>query len=270
MKDNILVQIAEETKGRIAKCKELLPGKELQRKVEERMAAQVSGVPGGGRGSFLQALKKPELSFICEVKKASPSKGVMVEDFRPLLIAREYRAAGADALSVLTEPFRFLGKDDYLKEITEEIPLPALRKDFTVDPYMIWQAKLLDASAVLLIVALLTQEELERDLELAHRLGLDALVETHDAEEIRRAADAGARIIGINNRDLRTFTTTVETSVSLRHLIPKEAVFVSESGIHTKDDVIKLKECGADALLIGEAFVTSSDKAGMLEELRRA
>ena len=277
MKDNILVQIAEETRGRIEKCKQEIPESELRRRIEEPeyeineegVSGFKGGISKGQRPGFMEVLTKPELSFICEVKKTSPSKGVMVEDFRPMEIAEEYLSAGADALSVLTEPYRFLGKDEYLLEITQRIPLPALRKDFTVDPYMIYQAKLLNASAVLLIVAILEQKELIRYLKLAEELGLDALVETHSAEEIRRAEDAGARIIGINNRDLRTFTTSIENSISLRHLIPKEAVFVSESGIHTPEDVKKLKECGADALLIGEAFVTSGNKAGILAEMRK-
>ena len=264
MKDNILVQIADDTRKRIERCKENTPEKELRRQIEA-----MAGTEEKERLSFLEALKKPELSFICEVKKASPSKGVMVEDFKPLEIAGEYLNAGADALSVLTEPFYFKGSDDYLRKITDKIVLPALRKDFTVDPYMILQAKLLHASAILLIVALLDQEELKRYLRLAEELRLDALVETHDAEEIKRAEDAGAKIIGINNRDLKTFTTSIENSIALRHLIPKEAVFVSESGIHTPEDVRRLKECGADALLIGEAFVTSGDKAGVLEKMRR-
>ncbi len=277
MKDNILVQIAEETRRRIESCKREVPESELRRRIEKNeygVTAENTSVTAGEmikarRPGFLEALIKPELSFICEVKKASPSKGVMVEDFRPLEIAEEYLSAGADALSVLTEPYRFLGKDEHLLDITQRIMLPALRKDFTVDPYMIYQAKMLNASAVLLIVAILEQRELKEYLKLAEELGLDALVETHSAEEIRRAEDAGAKIIGINNRDLRSFTTSIENSISLRHLIPKEAVFVSESGIHTPEDVKKLKECGADALLIGEAFVTSGDKAGILADMRK-
>ncbi|MBR1471259.1 MAG: indole-3-glycerol phosphate synthase TrpC [Lachnospiraceae bacterium] len=258
---NILETIAEDTRKRIALQKERIPLRQVQEKAEQQT---------GAAGRFQGALQKEGLSFICEVKKASPSKGVMVKDFQPLAIAGDYLAAGADALSVLTEPKYFLGADAYLKEIVSNVELPALRKDFTVDEYMLYEAKALGASAVLLIVAILPQEDLVRYLRTAEKLGLDALVETHDGEEIRRAADAGAKIIGINNRDLKDFSVSIEHSIALRHLIPEEAVFVSESGIHTEGDIRRLKECGTDAVLVGEAMVTSIDKAGALERFRNA
>ncbi|MEE5989518.1 MAG: Indole-3-glycerol phosphate synthase [Firmicutes bacterium ADurb.Bin354] len=270
MSKNILEEIAAYTKKRINIQKEAHSVKEVleaaEAALEEREKSGRIGVK-----AFEEALKKEKLSFICEVKKASPSKGQMVSDsdFDPLRIASDYRAAGADAFSVLTEPEYFKGKDEYLKSITDNITdIPALRKDFTVDEYMIYEAETLGASAILLIVAILSQEELEKYLTVAKKLKLAAIVETHSAEEIDRALSAGADIVGINNRDLRTFKTDIQNSIDLRHLIPSDKIFISESGIHTPDDIIRLRECGADAVLIGEAMVTSNDKGAMLKALR--
>ena len=207
------------------------------------------------------------MSYICEVKKASPSKGLIASDFPYLDIAREYEAAGASAISCLTEPFRFLGKDAYLQEIAAQVEIPVLRKDFTVDEYMIYQARLLGASAVLLICAILDDAQLRAYRELAESLGMDALVEAHDETEACRAAVSGARIIGVNNRDLKTFQVDVTNSVRLRSLIPEEAAYVSESGIRTAQDIQVLRENRVDAVLIGETLMRSPKKREALEEL---
>lgn len=217
---------------------------------------------------FEAALRAPEISFICEVKKASPSKGVIAQEFPYLSIARDYQAAGAAALSVLTEPYYFKGCDAYLREIAQAVDTPLLRKDFVVDPYMIYQAKVLGASAVLLICAILDDAQLAEYLELSHRLGLSALVEAHTEEEVQRAVATGAHIIGVNNRDLKTFQVDVENGLRLRKLVPRDRVFVSESGIRTSTDVARLRACGTDAVLIGETLMRAPDKAAMLQQLR--
>lgn len=218
--------------------------------------------------AFEEALKGPGISFICEIKKASPSKGVIASEFPYTRIAREYEAAGAAALSVLTEPQYFLGSDRYLQEIAAGRNLPVLRKDFTVDEYQIYEAKVLGASAVLLICAILGQEELERFLEIAAGVGLAALVEAHDAQEVRRAVRAGAKIIGVNNRNLRDFTVDVSNSLRLRSLVPDHVLYVSESGIQTPGDVEALYKNGTDAVLIGETLMRSADKGAALARLR--
>lgn len=216
---------------------------------------------------FKEALKKSGLSVISEVKKASPSKGVIAEDFPYLAIAKEYEAAGASALSVLTEPYYFMGNDTYLKEIANQVQIPVLRKDFTVDEYMIYEAKVLGASAVLLICAILSDEELKRYAKVAQELGLSALVEAHTEEEVQRALNSKARIIGVNNRDLKTFTVDIHTSERLRRQVPQDIVYVSESGIKTPEDIRRLRENGTDAVLIGETFMRSEDKKAALRWL---
>lgn len=216
---------------------------------------------------FKEALKKSGLSVISEVKKASPSKGVIAEDFPYLAIAKEYEAAGASALSVLTEPYYFMGNDTYLKEIANQVQIPVLRKDFTVDEYMIYEAKVLGASAVLLICAILSDEELKRYAKVAQELGLSALVEAHTEEEVQRALNGKARIIGVNNRDLKTFTVDIHTSERLRRQVPQDIVYVSESGIKTPEDIRRLRENGTDAVLIGETFMRSEDKKAALRWL---
>lgn len=217
---------------------------------------------------FLHALQKEEMSFICEVKKASPSKGVIAEDFPYVSIAKEYEAAGADAISVLTEPKWFLGSEEYLREIANQVQTPILRKDFTVDPYMIFEAKAIGASAILLICAILSAEELKEYLIIAKELGLSSLVEAHDEREIEMALKADAQIIGVNNRNLKDFSVDTSNAGNLRKYVPKEIVFVSESGIFSKEDVLAAKQSGADAVLIGEAFMRAKDKNAFLKELR--
>ena len=217
---------------------------------------------------FEKALGAPGISFICEVKKASPSKGLIAAEFPYLAIAREYEAAGAAAISCLTEPDFFLGSDEYLREIAAAVKIPVLRKDFTVDPYMIYEAKVLGASAVLLICAILSDEELLEYGKIARALGLSALVEAHDEREVERALRVEHGIVGVNNRDLKTFTVDCGNSVRLRKMVPDDRLFVSESGIRTAEDIAVLRQNGTDAVLIGETLMRSPDKAAALRELR--
>jgi indole-3-glycerol phosphate synthase len=217
---------------------------------------------------FEEALSRKGLSIIAEVKKASPSKGVIADDFPYLDIAREYEESGADAISCLTEPERFRGSNVYLREIAERAGIPVLRKDFTVDPYMIYQAKLLGASAVLLIAAILTDDELKSYFETADTLGLSCLFEAHDAEEVKRCFAAGARIVGVNNRNLKDFTVDINNSIRLRPLVPDDVIFVSESGIRDAADVRLMREIGADAVLVGETLMRAPDKISKLNELK--
>ena len=205
---------------------------------------------------------------ISSEEKASPSKGLIAPDFPYLEIAKAYETAGADAISVLTEPKWFLGSDQYLREIAAEVSVPCLRKDFTVDPYMIYEAKVLGASAVLLICSILSEEQLKEYREIADTLGLSALVEAHDEEEIRMALHSGARIIGVNNRNLKDFSVDTENSRRLREMVPSDVLFVSESGVRTPEDVAKLREIGVDAVLIGETLMRAEDKKAKLAELR--
>lgn len=200
------------------------------------------------------------MSFICEVKKASPSKGTIVDDFPYIEIAQEYEAAGADAVSVLTERDYFKGSIECLRDIAKSIGLPVLRKDFIVEPYQIYEAKAAGASAVLLICALLPQEELTELVDLTRSLDMDALVEAHNKEEISQALWAGADIIGVNNRNLKDFTVSLDTSVNLRRAVPKEIIFVAESGICSAEDISLLRKNRVDAVLIGESLMRSDNK----------
>lgn len=220
--------------------------------------------------AFEQALRKEDMSFICECKKASPSKGLIAPNFPYLEIAKEYEAAGADCISVLTEPKWFLGNDEYLKEIAKAVSIPCLRKDFTVDEYQIYQAKVLGASAVLLICSILTENQMKDYIRICDELGLSALVEVHDEQEVQTAINAGARIIGVNNRNLKDFSVDTNNSRRLRELIPPGILFVSESGVRTAEDVETLRKIGADAVLIGETLMRASDKRAKLAELRGA
>lgn len=221
-----------------------------------------------GDDRFAKALAGEDLAFICECKKASPSKGLIAPDFPYLEIAKDYEKAGADCISVLTEPSRFLGDDRYLSEIASEVSLPCLRKDFTVDPYMIYEAKLLGASAVLLICALLEKPRLQAYHEIADSLGLAVLVEAHDEREAETAAEIGARIIGVNNRNLRDFSVDTSRVQLLRRYVPEETLFVAESGMKTRRDIQAVQEAGADAVLIGETLMRAADKAAVLRALK--
>ena len=258
---NILEEIAARTRERIAKEKTCISVSELENRIQEvnKNARQ--------KITFLQALQKDGMSYICEVKKASPSKGLIALDFPYLAIAKEYEQAGASAISCLTEPFYFQGADQYLREIAAAVQIPVLRKDFTVDEYMIYQAKSLGASAVLLICAILDDGELRAYRQLAKELGLDALVEAHDEYEVDRALNLGAEIVGVNNRDLRTFQVDMNNSICLRKMAPDNVVFVSESGIRTPEDIRLLYENKVDAVLIGETLMRSPDKKAALESL---
>ncbi|MBQ9345140.1 MAG: indole-3-glycerol phosphate synthase TrpC [Kiritimatiellae bacterium] len=257
----ILETIAEHARERVAAAKAKLPQRELEALARERRA-------GAAPDAFYRALRAPGLSFICECKKASPSKGVIAEDYAPVDIARSYAEAGADAISVLTEPRWFLGSDAHLRDIAAAVAVPCLRKDFTVDPWMIWEAAALGAEAVLLIVSLLDAAQLRDGLALCRELGLSALVETRDATQIETALACGARIVGVNNRNLADFTVDGGKAAGLRPLVPPEAVFVAESGVHDGDGARVLREAGVDAILVGEAMMRAPDKRAKLAELR--
>ena len=256
----MLDEIVEKTKERIELEKSIITLDDLKK--------QVSYLEISDEFPFKKALKEDGISIIAEVKKASPSKGLISEDFDYLQIAKDYEDAGASAISVLTEPYFFKGDDDYLKEIAENVSIPILRKDFVIDEYMIYQAKYLGASAVLLIVAILDIVQLKKYLDLAHNLGLSAIVECHDGDEIMKALTVGAEIVGVNNRDLTDFSVDIENSINLRRCVSGDVVFISESGIKTKEDVARLKENNVDAVLIGETLMKCDDKKAMISEFK--
>ena len=243
----------------MAEAKKKIPLGEIRR--------QALSLPKGNF-AFENALRKLGISFICECKKASPSKGLIAPEFPYLQIAKEYEAAGADGISVLTEPKWFLGSNEFLKEIASTVSIPCLRKDFTVDEYMVYEARVLGASAVLLICSILSEEQIKSYISICDELGLSALVEAHDENEVKTALHAGARIIGVNNRNLKDFSVDTDNSRRLRELIPCDVLFVSESGVSTDEDVAKLREIGADAVLIGETLMRAPDKKIKLDELR--
>ena len=261
---DILVTIAESTKKRVEAAKLITP----ENVIREQALALYKERGRNCSVSFKEALAKSGMSFICECKKASPSKGIIAEDFPYLDIAKDYEAAGASAISVLTEPEWFKGDLKYLKEISSAVNIPVLRKDFTVSPYMIYEAYLNGASAVLLICSLLDKETLKEYLDIAKSLGLDALVEAHDNDEVKMAIESGAEIIGVNNRDLRTFSVNASNCLRLRNAVPEGILFVAESGIKCRDDVKVLEENNVDAVLIGEALMRSADKKAYLNDLK--
>ncbi len=256
---NILDELADFSRIRVNNAKKIISTEEIK--------AKALSLPKGNF-AFEKALKKDDISFICECKKASPSKGLIAPYFPYLQIAKEYEAAGADAISVLTEPSRFLGDDKYLEEIAKTVSIPCLRKDFTVDEYQIYEAKLLGASAVLLICSILPEETVESYIQICDSLGMSALVEAHDENEVKSALRSGARIIGVNNRNLKNFTVDTENSRKLRALIPSDVIFVSESGVKSVEDIELLREIKADAVLIGETLMRAEDKKQKLNELR--
>ena len=273
---NILKTITERTRERIREQEKLIPPAEMRRMAEAVLREEQAGVAANSSGdrlekdympAFERALRQPGMSFICEVKKASPSKGIIAEDFPYVDIAKDYEAAGASAISCLTEPYWFLGSDVYLEEIAETVSVPVLRKDFTCSEYMIWQAKALGASAVLLICSVLDDVELREYHRLTEELHMSALVEAHDAGEIEQAKQAGARIIGVNNRNLKDFSVDIGHSARLRQLAGEDTVFVSESGIRGPEDMKALCENGTDAVLIGEILMRSSDRQAALKTL---
>ena len=262
MAENILQTIAAHARTRVAADRAKISLEELKALCQEA---------GPGQGEqFVSALNRPGLSFLCEIKKASPSKGLISPDFPYLDIARAYEAAGADGVSCLTEPKWFLGSDDIFRQVRRTISLPMLRKDFTVDEYQIYQARLMGANAVLLIVSLLDGETLKGYLDLCRSLGLAALVETHDGQEVDAALNAGAEIIGVNNRNLKDFSVDFSNAARLRDRIPPGVLYVAESGLTGPEDAAALKRLEADAALVGEALMRAPDKGAMLASLRRA
>ncbi len=268
---NILDEIAARTKERIAEEKREKPLEVIRREAE--MAQSMGQVRVDDARSYIpyafeHTLAAPGMSYICEVKKASPSKGLIAPDFPYVKIAREYEEAGASAISCLTEPYYFLGRDEYLKEIVHAVQIPVLRKDFTVDEYMVYQARALGANAVLLICTILDDPPLKAYMQLAKELGMSALVETHTEEEVARALKADAKIIGVNNRDLKTFEVDLDTSARYRQLVPPGILFVSESGIKTAADVRKLEKNGTNAVLIGETLMRAENKRAELDRLK--
>lgn len=256
----ILEEIAEKTKIRVEQAKKRVPLSEMRRQAE--------ALPVGETFPFEEELKRPGISFICEVKKASPSKGIIAPEFDYVSIAKQYVQAGADAMSVLTEPDYFLGNIEYLREIATEVNIPLLRKDFTIDEYMIYEAKVAGAQVVLLICALLDEKTLHRYIELCDSLGLSALVEAHDEAEIQMALRAGARVIGVNNRNLKDFSVDIYNGIHLREKVPTDVLFVAESGIRTREDIVQLEKNNVNAVLIGETLMRSENKKEMLEKLK--
>lgn len=265
----ILDQLAEHARYRVGLAKDNVPFEEVRRLAQLRYKEDPADPVGKAEPfRFEKALQKDEIAFICECKKASPSKGLIAPDFPYLQIAKEYEAAGADCISVLTEPKWFLGSDEYLREIAKEVATPCIRKDFTVDPYMIYEAKTLGAAAVLLIVSILDKAELAEYKAVCDELGLSALVECHDETEIETALSVGAKIIGVNNRDLKNFTVDTGNSKRLRSLVPKDIIFVAESGVRTPEDIAALREASVNAVLIGETLMRAADKKQMLMTLK--
>ena len=262
--ETILDQLASYARQRVSLDKEKISLEEIKVLCADAMTKKEIRKPF----CFETALRKQGLSFICEVKKASPSKGIISEDFPYLTIAKEYEEANADAISCLTEPKWFLGSDQIFSEIRAAVQVPMIRKDFTVDEYQIYQAKLMGADAILLICAILTQKQLQEYLELCEALQMTALVETHNETEITMAIAAHAKVLGVNNRNLKDFSIDTENSRRLRELVPKDIVFVSESGIRSPKDISILQEINVDAVLIGETLMRAENKKAMLAQLR--
>lgn len=256
----ILDKICSHKIKEVEECKKQRPLAEVERSLNDLQPTK----------NFNEAIKSPgNVKLIAEVKKASPSKGVIREGFNHIEIAELYEKGGAAAISILTDEEFFQGKLEYLTEVRKAVKLPLLRKDFIIDPYQIYEARVAAADAILLIVRILSDEKLKAFLKLSHELGMDCLVEVHDADELKRALDADAGIIGINNRDLKSFNTDLETTFKLRPIIPEGKTIVSESGIATRNDIERLKECGVNAALIGETFMRSSDITAKIVELFR-
>ena len=254
---NILEEIAEYKRGFVAECKRRQSAQDI------RLRAGDSPDPL----DFLAALQGEDIALIAEVKKASPSKGIICEDFHPERIAETYAENGARCLSVLTDEAYFQGADAYLQAARAACGLPALRKDFTVDEYQLYETRVLGADAILLIVSLMDGSQLADYVGLAGELQMAALVEVHDAGELDRAKRAGAQLIGVNNRDLKTFKTTLDTTFELLDYMPSDALVVSESGINHREDVERLSEAGVDAILVGEALMRERDIGAKVREL---
>ncbi|MGL5042711.1 MAG: indole-3-glycerol phosphate synthase TrpC [Culicoidibacterales bacterium] len=254
----ILTNIVIATRKRVKYAKKSKPISQLIAQVKEIKT----------KSNFKEALKSAPLSYICEVKKASPSKGVIAENFDPVKIAQQYQLAGATAISVLTEPDFFQGKNEYLTSIRASVTLPLLRKDFIIDAYQIYEAKVIGADAILLICGILTFKELSLFLKIAASLFLDVLVEVHDEKELQKALKAKAQIIGVNNRNLKTFEVDIQNSIRLKKLVPSDVLFVAESGISSREDILALIDSGVDAVLIGEQLMRQDDKIQALAVLK--
>ncbi len=255
----ILEEIAGYAKERVAFSKSKITAEDMKNKA---LSLEKRDFP------FEKALSRPKLSFILECKKASPSKGIIANDFPYLTIAKEYETAGCDAISVLTEPKWFLGKNEYLEEIAGNVNVPVLRKDFTVDEYMIYEAKTIGADAVLLIVSLLSEDQLCEYIGICDELGLSALVEVHDVSEAETAVRSGARIVGVNNRNLHDFSVDTDNAKKLRSCIPDSILFVSESGVKDENDIKAISSFRADAVLIGETMMRAANKKEALFKLK--
>lgn len=255
----ILDELAKYSKYRVEEAKKNLDLEEIKKKAESKVK---------GEHNFLKALSKEGLNFICEIKKASPSKGIIDEKFDYLSIAKEYEKAGASAVSVLTEPKWFLGSNEIFKEVRNVLGLPMLRKDFTVDEYQIYEAKLLGADAILIIVSITSLENIKKYLEICENMGLDALVETHNEEEIEIALEAGAKIIGVNNRNLKDFSINFDNAKKLREKVPKNIIYVVESGLKDKNDIRDIINLDANAVLIGEAIMRAENKEAFIKDLK--
>lgn len=271
----ILDALIKASRSRVERAKEKLPLAELKAKIYE--GSHIQSFNNRTDFAFEMALRRKmlvengrvdDIAFICEVKKASPSKGILSETFPYLDIAKEYEEAGADAISVLTEPDYFLGADRYLTEISSAVRIPVLRKDFIVDEYQIYEAKLIGADAVLLICSIMERKELRKYLVLCDRLGLSALVEAHTKEEVEAAVAVGARVIGVNNRNLKNFEVDLSNSIRFRSLVPEGVLFVAESGIKTPEDIAALHKAGVNGVLIGETLMANTDKGGQLKKLK--
>lgn len=255
----ILDDLAEYAKQRVEQDKKIVSLEQIKQKALNLEK---------GEFIFEKALKNTDIGVICEVKKASPSKGIISQDFNYIEIALQYQEIGATCVSVLTEPKWFLGSNEIFLQIRQKIKTPMIRKDFTVDEYQIYQAKVMGADAVLLICSLLDTKTVEKYIKICDELGISALVETHDLKEIESAVKAGARILGVNNRNLKDFSVDLENSSKLREFIPKNIIFVAESGIATPKDGADLIKSGANALLIGEALMKTCDKGKFISDIR--
>lgn len=261
---NILDKICETTKERIEKEKQKISLSEVRKIAESIKSAEKENY-----FNFEKAIgKKEKINFICEIKKASPSKGIITEEFDYIKIAKDYQKAKADAISCLTEPHYFFGADKYLKEVKETVNIPILRKDFIIDEYMIYQSKNIKADAILLIAAVLDKYKLKDYFCIANDLGLSSLFEIHNEEELEKILNLNPRIIGVNNRDLKTFEVDINNSVRLRKLIPNNIIFVSESGIKNRNDIKILEENKTNAVLIGETLMIKKDKEKEIKKLR--
>ncbi len=252
---NILDKITEKTKIRTEK----LNINDLKEKVQNLPRKDFI---------FKNALSGDKIKIISEIKKASPSKGLICPDFDPIKIAKEYNEAKTDCISILTEPYFFLGNNAYIKDVKKVTDIPILRKDFIIDEKQIYESKIIGADCILLICAILDEKKLKEFLNLAHKLCLSALVEAHNEDEIKTALNCNAEIIGVNNRNLKTFEVDFNNTFKLRKLVPDDIIFVSESGIKTREDIIKLEENNVNAVLIGETFMKSKNKIEEIKKLR--